>query len=97
MIISPEKFIAARKVSDMTLSTAAELAKITSQTYIAREKHPEQFRVCELKGVYDGLTETGKSLFRDGMSEIFREDREGQGHEPVPSGEGSGDNPDRHL
>lgn len=71
MIISPEKFIAARKVSGMTLSTAAELAKVTSQTYIAREKHPEQFRVCELKGVYDGLTETGKSLFRDGMSEIF--------------------------
>lgn len=71
MIISLEKFIAARKVSDMTLSTAAELAKVTPQTYIAREKHPEQFRVCELKGVYDGLTETGKSLFRDGMSEIF--------------------------
>lgn len=71
MIISPEKFIAARKASDMTLSTAAELAKVTSQTYIAREKHPERFRVYELKGVYDGLTETGKSLFRDGMSEIF--------------------------
>lgn len=71
MIVSPEKFIAARKVSDMTIRTAAELAKVTPQTYITRERHPEQFRVCELKGVYDGLTEIGKYLFRDGVSEIF--------------------------
>lgn len=71
MDIAPEKFIAARKVSDMTLNTASELANVTVQTYIAREKHPEQFRICELKGVYDGLNELGKAMLRDGLGDIF--------------------------
>lgn len=71
MDIAPEKFIAARKVSDMTLNTASELANVTVQTYIAREKHPEQFRICELKGVYDGLNELGKTMLRDGLGDIF--------------------------
>lgn len=71
MDIAPEKFIAARKVSDMTLNTASELANVTVQTYIAREKHPEQFRICELKGVYDGLNELGKTMLRDGLCDIF--------------------------
>lgn len=74
MDIAPEKFIAARKVSDMTLNTASELANVTVQTYIAREKHPEQFRICELKGVYDGLNEIGKTMLRDGLGDIFLPD-----------------------
>ena len=71
MTVAPEKFIAARKASGMTLSAASELANVTVQTYIAREKHPEQFRICELEGVYEGLNKTGKSLLREGMCEIF--------------------------
>ncbi len=71
MEITPEKFIAARKVSDMTLNTASELANVTVQTYIAREKHPEQFRICELKGVYDGLNDLGRSMLKDGLDDIF--------------------------
>ena len=71
MTVAPEKFIAARKASGMTLSAASELANVTVQTYIAREKHPEQFRICELEGVYEGLNKTGKSLLMEGMCEIF--------------------------
>ncbi len=71
MPIQVEKFAAARKASDMTLSTASELANVTVQTYISRERHPEQFRLCELKGVYDGMTDTGKAILRDGLDEIF--------------------------
>lgn len=71
MPIQVEKFAAARKASDMTLSTASELAKVTVQTYISRERHPEQFRLCELQGVYDGMTDTGKAILRDGLYEIF--------------------------
>lgn len=71
MTVAPEKFIAARKASGMTLSAASELANVTVQTYIAREKHPEQFRICELEGVYAGLNKTGKSLLREGICEIF--------------------------
>ena len=70
MTVAPEKFIAARKASGMTLSAASELANVTVQTYIAREKHPEQFRICELEGVYEGLNKTGKSLLREGMCEL---------------------------
>lgn len=71
MVVNQDKFIAARKASDVTLETASKLAEVSMPTYIAREKHPDQFRLSELKGVYDGLNDIGKSLVREGLAEIF--------------------------
>lgn len=71
MAIEAEKFIAARKASGLSLENAAELAKMSKVCYINREKHPEQFRLYELKGVYSSLSDTAKPIFRDAVLQIF--------------------------
>ena len=71
MTIEAEKFIAARKASAMSLEKAANLANLSVQSYINREKQPEQFRLHELEGVYSELSETAKPIFRDAVSQIF--------------------------
>mgnify|MGYP004516084265 CR=1 FL=1 len=65
------KIAAARRASKMTVEHAADLAGITAQTLVAREKNPGQWRLCELAGIYEGLDSTGKELFRSGINEIF--------------------------
>ena len=70
-MLTNEKFAAARKASNMTLKNAAELANVTIPTYAAREKHPEQFRLCELEAVYSGLSPLGKTLLKEATEEIF--------------------------
>lgn len=71
MTVSNEKFIAARKASSLSLEIAAEKADLSKQCYINREKHPEQFRLCELTGVYEALTDTSKAILREAVSDIF--------------------------
>lgn len=71
MGISNEKFGAARRASGMSIDRAATLADMSKQCYISREKHPEQFRLCELAGVYDGMTDTAKPILREAVQEIF--------------------------
>lgn len=71
MAIDSEKFIAARKASGMTLESASEKAKLSKQCYINREKHPEKFRLCELAGVYGGLSDTARPIFRSAVDDIF--------------------------
>lgn len=66
-----DKISAARRASRMTVDRAADLAGVTAQTIIAREKDPTQWRLCELKGMYQGLDDIGKKLFKDGVNEIF--------------------------
>lgn len=71
MKINQDKFIAARKASGMTLDKASELAGISKPTYVGREKHPEQFRLCELSSVYNELTPTAKPIMHDAIMDIF--------------------------
>ncbi len=65
------KIAAARRVSKMTVERTAELAKVTPQTIVARDKDPSQWRLCELEGVYGGLDEFGKKIFKEGLDDIF--------------------------
>lgn len=71
MSIENEKFVAARKAAGMSLEAASEKAKLSKQCYINREKHPEQFRLCELVGVYRSLSDTAKPILRSAVEEIF--------------------------
>ena len=71
MLQLSDKLIAARKASDLTLENAAKLANLSKQGYINREKNPEQFRLCELAGVYQEISDTAKPIFREGVMEIF--------------------------
>ena len=65
------KIAAARRASKMTVEYAAELAGITAPTLVAREKQPGQWRLCELRGVYKGLDDTGRELLMSGIDEFF--------------------------
>lgn len=71
MTISNEKFIAARKASGMSLDYASEKAKLSKQCYINREKHPEQFRLSELAGVYDSMSDTARPILKSAVEDIF--------------------------
>lgn len=71
MGISNEKFIAARRASGMSIENAATSADMSKPCYISREKHPEQFRLCELVGLYEGMTDTAKPILRDAVQDIF--------------------------
>lgn len=55
----------------MTLEQAAELAKLSKQGYINREKTPDDFRLSELKGVFNGLSETARPIFVEAVNDIF--------------------------
>lgn len=70
-MIENEKFIAARKAGGLTIEKAASLADISAPCYVNREKHPDQFRLCELLGVHAGLSDIGKSLLQEAVSDIF--------------------------
>lgn len=70
-MIDKSKFIAARKASGLTIEEAAKLADVSSVCYINREKYPEQFRLCELQGVYNGLSDIAKPLLATAVSDIF--------------------------
>lgn len=74
MGISNEKFIAARRASGMSIEKAATLANVSKPCYVNREKHPEQFRLCEISAVYKGMTDTAKPIMHDAVQEIFLSD-----------------------
>lgn len=65
------KFRAARNASGMTLDTAAELAHLSKQGYVNREKMPETFRLYELRDLYKGLSDTAKPILVSAVSDIF--------------------------
>ena len=67
-----EKFAAARRASGMTLAKAAESAGIRSiNTYTGREDDPLQFRLGELKGMYDSMDNIGRPLLLEAVTDIF--------------------------
>lgn len=71
MEIRNDKFVAARKASGMTLEIAAKHTDMSKQGYINREKHPDQFRLCEIAGLFKAMDSTSKSILRDAVDEIF--------------------------
>ena len=67
-----EQFITARKASGKTLAQITELAGLKSiTTYMGREDDPRQFRLSELKGMYDGINDTAKTILLDAVNGIF--------------------------
>lgn len=68
------KFKAAIRASGLTLQEAADLAKVSRPTLVSRQDDPMQFRLYELKGIYDGMDATGRGLLTDAVSEIFLSD-----------------------
>lgn len=70
-MIDNSKFIAARKASGLTIEEAAKLANVSTVCYISREKHPEQFRLCEIQNIYNGLSDIAKPLLSAAVSDIF--------------------------
>ena len=41
---------AARRASKVTVEEAATVCGLSKVTYLQREQHPDQFRLCELMG-----------------------------------------------
>lgn len=71
MPIDPEKVISARKASGLSLESAADAVELSKQGYINREKQPDQFRLCELEGLYKKLNDTARPILAEAVSEIF--------------------------
>ena len=65
------KFGAARRASGMTIGKAAECAGLSAPTYLLREKNPGSFRLRELKGMYDSMSDTAKPILLEAISEFF--------------------------
>lgn len=74
MSLVKSKFEAARRASGLTQEKAAELVKLSKQGYINREKEPIHFRLCEIEGLYNGMTDTAKPILRDAVMDIFLPD-----------------------
>lgn len=64
---------AARRASKVTVEEAASVSGLSKVTYLQRERHPDQFRICELMGLYDCLTDLGKRILVDGITNFFVE------------------------
>ena len=68
-----EKFGAARRASSLTVEKAASLCGVSRPTYNARERNPLDFRLCELRSLYDSLDDIGKRLLFEGVVSVFDE------------------------
>lgn len=61
-------FGAARRASGLTFDEAARACCVSRPTVYARERDPGQYRLCELKALYDALDETGRALLMQGVA-----------------------------
>lgn len=66
-----EKFGIAIKASGMTQKQACDLAGFSKPTLIDRINDPLQFRLGEIKLIYDGMNDVGRQLVRETMADIF--------------------------
>lgn len=67
-----DKFGAARGASGKTIEQTTALAGLKStNTYMGREGEPAQFRLGELKGMYDGFNDIAKDLLFEAVQEFF--------------------------
>lgn len=62
---------AARRASKVTVEEAASVCGLSRVTYLQREQHPDQFRICELMGLHDCLTELGKRILVEGITNFL--------------------------
>lgn len=62
---------AARRASKVTVEEAACVCGLSKVTYLQREQHPDQFRICELMGLHDCLTNLGKRILVEGITYFF--------------------------
>ena len=65
------KFKASVKASGMTLQEASELAGISKPTMCSRLEEPSQFRLYELKSLYNGMGQVGMSLLLEAVNDFF--------------------------
>lgn len=64
-------FYAARRASGLTVEDAAIACGITRQTYQLREANPEDFRISELIGLKNNLTDIGEQVLSETINDIF--------------------------
>ena len=62
---------AARRASKVTVEEAACVCGLSKVTYLQREQHPDQFRIRELMGLHDCLTNLGKRILVEGITNFF--------------------------
>ena len=65
------KFEEARRASCMSSEQAASIIEAANSTYAVREDRPGSFRLCELKALYDAMSDTGKRLLKEAVDDIF--------------------------
>lgn len=62
-----DKFRAARRASDMTLEDAGSCCGVTRVTYQQRETAPGDFRLSELRSLYEEMTQTARPILADAV------------------------------
>ena len=62
---------AARRASKVTVEEAAGVCGLSKVTYLQREQHPDRFRIRELMGLHDCLTDLGKRILVEGIANFF--------------------------
>lgn len=70
-IMNDDVIGAARRASKVTVEEAASVCGLSKVTYLQREQHPDQFRICELMGLHDCLTDLGKRILLEGVANFF--------------------------
>ena len=60
-------FSAARRASGLSCESAGKVCGITRVTYSQREIEPKDFRLSELRSLYDALSETAKPILFDAI------------------------------
>lgn len=72
MGLNKDKFKMARRASGMSINEITAAAGLSStSTYAAREDYPEQYRLGEIIGIYNNMSDLSKPLLRDAVMDIF--------------------------
>lgn len=72
MPLNSQMFTAARGASGMTLDQIREAAGLGSATtYTTHEDNPGAFRLSEIEGMANRMSEPARSLLRDAVMQIF--------------------------
>lgn len=72
MGLDSEKFSAARGASGMTFEQISSAAGVGStSTYMTHERHPEQFRLKEITGMYCAMNEPARQILKQAVMDIF--------------------------
>ena len=69
------KFKTAFRASNLSQIEMAELTKLSGPTICARKDYPGQFRLEELKQLYDEMNDVGKQILLEAVNEFFLAER----------------------